>query len=247
VRVAAGAIGRSAFNVTVPTDAALSEFDFLSSDVIEDPFKANAIARRDAPVYQLPGTSIYMVSTFDLIAEACANPVALSNDFSMLLEGHARSDAEIQAVIGNGWPQMNTLLTADPPAHTRYRKLVNLAFSPLRVNKIESHIERIVDELIDRFIDKGRCEFVSEFGVPLPVTVIADQIGVPRADVAQLKEWSDAVADRLGGMLTRDQELDCAHIWSTPGSRMKGRWRPRSCSASCSSCWWPATRRPPTH
>jgi len=193
------------------TDTALAELNFLSPDIIEDPFEANAIARREAPVYQLPGTSIYMVSTFDLIAEACANPAAFSNDFSILLEGHARSDAEIQSVIAKGWPQMNTLLTADPPSHTRFRKLVNLAFSPVRVNKIESHIERITDELIDRFIDRGHCEFVAEFGVPLPVTVIADQIGVPRADVAQLKEWSDAVADRLGGMLTRDQELECAH------------------------------------
>ncbi len=189
----------------------LAELNFLSPEIIEDPFAANALARREAPVYQLPGTSIYMVSTFDLIAEACANPAAFSNDFSFLLEGHARNDAEIQSVIARGWPQMNTLLTADPPSHTRFRKLVNLAFSQVRVNKIESHIEQIVDELIDRFIDKGHCEFVAEFGVPLPVTVIADQLGVPRADVGQLKEWSDAVADRLGGMLTRDQELECAH------------------------------------
>jgi cytochrome P450 len=189
----------------------LAEVDFLSPEIIEDPFSANAIARRDAPVHQLPGTSIYLVSTYDLIADACANPAAFSNDFSSLLEGRARDDAEIRSVIARGWPQVNTLLTADPPSHTRFRKLVNLAFSPLRVNKIEGHIEAIVDALIDRFIDNGRCEFVAEFAVPLPVTVIADQLGVPRADVAQLKEWSDAVADRLGGMLTRDQELECAH------------------------------------
>ena len=191
--------------------ATVVDFDFLSPEVIEDPVTANAVARRDAPVYRLPGTSIFMVSTYDLIAEACAKPDALSNDFSSLLEGHARKDAEIASVIAQGWPQVDTLLTADPPAHTRFRKLVNLAFSPLRVNKIEAHIETIVDRVIDGFIDKGHCEFVSAFATPLPVTVIADQLGVPRGDIAQLKEWSDAVADRLGGMLTRDQQLACAH------------------------------------
>jgi cytochrome P450 len=159
----------------------------------------------------LPNTSIFMVSTYDLITEACANPDALSNNFGSLLEGHARDDAEIKSVIARGWPQVDTLLTADPPAHTRFRKLVNLAFSPARVNKIEARIEAIVDGLIDGFIDQGRCEFVAAFATPLPLTVIADQLGVPLADIAQLKQWSDAVADRLGGMLTRDQQLECAH------------------------------------
>jgi cytochrome P450 len=193
-----------------PGPVSVADFDFLSPEVIEDPMAANAAARRDAPVYQLPGTSIFMVSTYDLIAEACANPEAFSNDFGSLLEGHAREDAEIASVIAQGWPQVATLLTADPPAHTRFRKLVNLAFSPVRVNKIEGHIETIVDGLIDGFISQGRCEFVGAFAAPLPLTVIADQLGVPRADIAQLKEWSDAVADRLGGMLTRDQQLECA-------------------------------------
>ena len=197
--------------MTPQADTPLADIDYLSAEVIEEPFTANAIARREAPVYLLPGTAIYMVSTYDLIAEACADHVAFSNDFGGLLEGSARKDEEISAVITQGWPQVKTLLTADPPAHTRFRKLVNLAFSPLRVNKIEAHIESIVDGLIDRFIGTGRCEFVAEFAVPLPVTVIADQLGVPRTDVAQLKDWSDAVADRLGGMLTREQQLVCAH------------------------------------
>ena len=101
--------------MTTSTETALAAVNFMSPEIIEDPFAANALARREAPVYRLPGTAIYMVSTFELIAEACANPAAFSNDFSFLLEGHARNDAEIQSVIARGWPQMNTLLTADPP------------------------------------------------------------------------------------------------------------------------------------
>ena len=191
--------------------ASVSQFNFFSPEVVENPFEANAVARREAPVYQLPGTAIFMISTYDLIAEACGQPAIFSNDFSGALQGNARNDEEIKAVIGTGWPQVNTLLTADPPVHNRFRKLVNLAFSPGRVNKVEAHVEAIVDELIDRFADTGRCEFVTEFGVGLPISVISDQLGVPRADIALFKQWSDAFADRLGGMLTRDQELACAH------------------------------------
>ena len=192
------------------TDA-LAQYNFMSPEVVEDPMAANAAARREAPVYQLPGTPIFMVSTHDLIAEACAQPAVFSNDFSGALQGNSRDDEQIKAVIATGWPQVHTLLTADPPVHTRFRKLVNLAFSPARVNKVEAHVEKIVDELIDRFIGAGHCEFVKEFGVGLPITVISDQLGVPRADIGLFKQWSDAFADRLGGMLTRDQELACAH------------------------------------
>lgn len=191
--------------------ARIDQFNFLAPDVVEDPFPANAVARRDAPVYQLPGTPIYMISTFDLIAAACALPAVFSNDFNAALQGKSRDDVEIKSVLTQGWPQVDTLLTADPPVHTRYRKLVNLAFTPLRVNKVEARVESIVNELIDRFIDPGRCEFVREFAVALPITVISEQLGVPKSNIALFKEWSDAIADRLGGMLTRDQELVCAH------------------------------------
>jgi cytochrome P450 len=188
----------------------LAEINFFSPEIVEDPFAANALARREAPVHHVPGTPIFMVSTFDLINEAALKPEVFSNNFSEALQGNAREDAEIKAMLAQGWPQVNTLLTADPPEHTRFRKLVNLAFSPGRVNKLEGGITEIVDGLIDRLLAKRSCEFVSEFCVPLPVTVIADQLGVPRADLTLFKEWSDAFADRLGGMLTRDQELECA-------------------------------------
>lgn len=189
---------------------ALARINFFSPEIVESPFEANALARREAPVYHVPGTPIFMVSTYDLICEAAANPAVFSNNFSEALQGNAREDPEIRAVLAQGWPQVNTLLTADPPEHTRFRKLVNLAFSPARVNKLEDGIVAIVDGLVDRLLEKRRCEFVTEFCVPLPVTVIADQLGVPREDLRLFKEWSDAFADRLGGMLTREQELECA-------------------------------------
>ena len=189
---------------------ALEGIDFFSPEIVENPFAANALARRTAPVHRLPGTSIYAVSTFDLVVEVTSRPDVFSNDFKEALQGKAVCDPEIQSILARGWPQVDTLLTADPPHHTRFRKLVNLAFTPVLVNNIEADIEARADALIDQFIDNGRCEFVKEFAVPLPLTVIARQVGVPQTDLAQFKEWSDAFTSRLGSMLTRDQELDCA-------------------------------------
>jgi cytochrome P450 len=71
-------------------------------------------------------------------------------------------------------------------------------------------IQGVVDELIDGFIDRNQCEFISEFAAPLPVKVIAQQLGVPQADLTKLRQWSDAFIARLSQLLTREQEIECA-------------------------------------
>jgi cytochrome P450 len=71
-------------------------------------------------------------------------------------------------------------------------------------------IQGVVDELIEGFIDRNQCEFMSEFAAPLPVKVIAQQLGVPQADLPKFKQWSDAFIARLSHLLTREQEIECA-------------------------------------
>ncbi|WP_254013249.1 cytochrome P450 [Limnofasciculus baicalensis] len=88
--------------------------------------------------------------------------------------------------------------------------LVNKAFTTSRVKKMEDYIKQTVDEIIDSFITKGECEFVSEFAVPLPVKAIAAQLGVPQEDLPKLKKWSDSFIARLSRMISREQELESA-------------------------------------
>jgi cytochrome P450 len=77
---------------------------------------------------------------------------------------------------------------------------------------MHAYIEQVVDELIDDFVDKGECEFVRDFATPLPVFVIADQLGVPREDLRRIKAWSDAFASRLGGMANPEEEVENARL-----------------------------------
>jgi len=100
----------------------------------------------------------------------------------------------------------------DPPQHKVYRSLINKVFSAKRVEKMQAYMEQIVDELIDGMLEKGECEFVRDFATPLPVYVIADQLGVPRDDLRKIKAWSDAFASRLGGMVTPDEEIENAKL-----------------------------------
>ncbi len=188
-----------------------ADFDFFSPEVIESPFEFYAALRREAPVYQLPGTDIFMLSRWEDIRRVNRDTRTFSNDFQHLLKGAAPS-AEAAAIYDQGYEQPPTLLTLDPPEHKVFRSLINKVFSSSRVEKMHDYIEQVVDELIDAFIDKGECEFVRDFATPLPVYVIADQLGVPRKDLRRIKAWSDAFASRLGGMAGPEEEVENARL-----------------------------------
>jgi cytochrome P450 len=191
-------------------NAAAKSIDFFAAEVLADPFAAYRQGLIESPVYAVPGTDVTMVLSYALVAEAAARVDDFSNDFGAILAGTRSADPEVVAVLDKGWPMRDTLLTADPPDHTRFRKLVNLAFSMKRVDALEAHVRAIVTALIDGFIDRGSCDFVAEFAMPLPVQLITEQIGIDRTDFATVKRWSDAFADRLGGMISHERELECA-------------------------------------
>ncbi len=185
------------------------EGNVFAPETLVDPFDYyRAIHDAGVEIELLEGMNTYVVYSYDLCNEALGKPEIYSNDFSVLMGREA--DEEIQAILAEGWPDVPTLLTADHPVHTRNRKLVNLAFSsPREVNAIEADMRTKSIELIEAFADKGACEFVEAFAVPLPVAMIAGQIGLddnPR----QVKEWSDAAVDRFSQMVDHDRKLECA-------------------------------------
>lgn len=191
-------------------NAVAPPIDFFSAEVLADPFAAYQQALATSPVYPVPGAGVTLVLSYALVAEATGRVEDFSNDFSAILAGARSADPDVVAVLEQGWPQRDTLLTADPPDHTRFRKLVNLAFSMKRVDALEAHVRSIVTNLIDGFIERGACEFVRDFAMPLPVQMITEQIGIDRTDFATVKRWSDAFADRLGGMISKEREMACA-------------------------------------
>jgi cytochrome P450 len=192
----------------------LSDYNFFDPELLVCPYEFYKLAQEQAPIMELPSpktnAKLFLVTRYDLVIEILKNTLVFSSNFSTLLAGKEEQDDELQKIYARGWPQMNTLLTADPPEHERFRSLVNKAFTSERINKMHDLIQQIVDELIDSFIEQSKCEFVSEFAVPLPIKVIAQQLGVPQADLPKFKQWSDAFIMRLGHMLSREQEIECA-------------------------------------
>ena len=105
--------------------------------------------------------------------------------------------------IGNDVPLLP--LSVDPPDHAKYRRLLDPQFSPKRMNELESEARELVNEIIDRFADRGECEFHDEFATPLPSTIFLALTGLPQEDLPQFLQWRDDTI-RPEGRTMEEQE-----------------------------------------
>jgi cytochrome P450 len=90
------------------------------------------------------------------------------------------------------------MLRTDPPDHTRLRGLVSKAFTPRAIEALRPRVEQIVAELLDSANGQGQTDVIRTLAYPLPVTVIAEMLGLPVEDREQFKRWSDDLVLSLG-------------------------------------------------
>lgn len=190
----------------------LAQINAFDPELLQDPYPYFSRLRDEAPVFRDPKTNIVSVSTYDLIQKVNTQPRIFSNDFSeQLRSGSATAmDPDELAILSQGVIVKNTMLTADPPAHTRYRKLAMKAFTYKRVEGMGDYVAQVANNLIDTFVKDGHCEFKTAFANLLPMTVIADALGVPRTDMDRFRLWSDAFVVQLGGVSDKATRLDAA-------------------------------------
>lgn len=183
----------------------IHEISPMAPQNLVSPWVMNKRLRDEAPVFQDPSSGIFFISRY-------ADVVAMARDhttFSSVMLGTntrqvASDDPEVLEIMKEGYPNVPTMLTQDPPLQRRYRKFVDGAFSPSNLKKLEPYIEEVSNRLIDEFVDQGRCEFLDAFGVPLPLTIIASQIGVPLEDLPKLRRWTEAFIGNLSQQLDLD-------------------------------------------
>ena len=187
----------------------LSELDFFSAEVQECPFHVYQQLQEEAPVWQMPGTNVFVVTRYDDIREIIRDPGRFSSNFSALLNTGS-SNEEVNTIYGKGYEMVETLLTQDPPRHRVYRNLVNKVFSNKRIEGMRSEVEKMSNELIDQWIDEPEVDLLNRFCVPLPIYVISDQLGVPRSELSLIKKWSDASASRLGRLADEEEQIQNA-------------------------------------
>ena len=151
------------------------------------------------------------MTSYELCREVMRQPDLYASGVSpMALKPSGVPQEVIDLYTNTGWLPTASCSTSDPPRHTWVRKLLDRLFTVSKVRELAPVIERMSHELIDGFAARGQCEFVRDFAHPLPMMIIADQIGVPRTDLAKFKAWSDAIVEPFSMMITREREIECA-------------------------------------
>jgi cytochrome P450 len=121
-------------------------------------------------------------------------PVVLSRlaDIEMALKRTDVFSSNMDAVdLGNIRPLIP--LQIDPPEHAKYRRILDPLFTPRQMAAREPAITELVNQMIDRFADRGECDFHEEFAVPLPCTVFLQLLGLPLEDLDKFLNWKDDV------------------------------------------------------
>lgn len=187
----------------------VERFPYPAPEVLENPYPFYEAMRNEQPVYREPNSGTYFVSRYADVAEAVRNPEAFSSKRKLI----PTDDAEITAIRARGFPDSISLTSHDPPEHSRYRSLVNKVLNPRNFRALEPEIRRLANALIDGFIADGEADLHRQFSIPLPLTVIADLLGLNHADLADLKRWSDDYTRTMGAQacpMSRAKMLDCA-------------------------------------
>jgi cytochrome P450 len=143
---------------------------------LEEPQPMYKALRESAPVFRSP------------------QGVVLSRlaDIEMALKRTDVFSSNMDAVdLGNLRPLIP--LQIDPPKHAEYRRILDPLFTPREMARREPGITALVNEMIDRFADRGKCDFHAEFAVPLPCTVFLRLLGLPLEDLESFLAWKDGV------------------------------------------------------
>ena len=188
-------------------------------DLYSDAFRANTYAtfarmRAQDPVLCQPGldgeSPIWFVTRYD-----DANATLLDDERFVRDPRLALTPDEL-AAFDVGLPDSmafidSNMLNRDGDDHRRLRRLVSKAFTPRIIERLRPRIQEIADGLIDPVVATSEMELVSSFAFPLPITVIAELLGVPPADRDRFREWSDAMVrpalaaaelERFGALMT---------------------------------------------
>lgn len=183
----------------------------LDPDIQECPWPLYKTMREGGPIYIDPKLGTYVISRYDDVREALGMHDVLSSQMGMRAANQPAEALRLYEEAGFG-EIMDTMVTNDPPSHTRYRALVDKAFTLGRVKKMQPYIEDLVNDLIDGFIEDGQADIAKQFSMPLPMSIIADQIGVSRDDIAKLKAWTDASVATIGLDKSPEELTDAARL-----------------------------------
>jgi hypothetical protein len=177
------------------SDPALSLCQLLDPAVLGNPYPLYHRLRTQDPVHWDPFLHEWVVTRYAdvtrVLHECSANCTPTPEQLTAM--GLSALNPIAQVMV-------KQMLFMDAPAHTRLRSLASQAFTPHRVQLLREHIQEITRGLVEAVLPAGRMDVIADLGEPLPCIVMAEMLGVPVRDHAQLKAWSRDFAEMLGNL-----------------------------------------------
>ncbi|MET0406531.1 MAG: cytochrome P450 [Cystobacter sp.] len=143
------------------------------------------VVRMMDPYYQQP---VWIVTRYKEAVEMMRDPRFIKDINKLPADAPARRMRVDSMEIIN-----RHMLSVDPPDHTRLRTIVSKAFTPRRVEELRPRVTAIAQRLLDGVQAQGSMDLLDAFAFPLPVTVIAEMLGVPTKDQDQFREWTNVI------------------------------------------------------
>jgi cytochrome P450 len=179
--------------------------------MLDDPRPFYARARREEPVFWSESLGLWVVTRYEDVCAVAKDAARFSSlDSIMPTPATVPPPPELLAELIKGFPQLPSLVTTDPPAHTQQRALVSRALSLRRLAAFEPILRGIAEGLVDAFAAKGRGELVEAFAIALPGNFIVDLLGLPREHFGQIHRWMTDSTEIFAGQKPVAQLLEHA-------------------------------------
>ena len=174
----------------------------LDPSVVEDPIAFYRQLQRQAPVWQVAETGVFVVSSFATIAEAVGRVEDFSSNMVCLLY---RDDEGLPRRLSFGDSGVQTLATADPPIHTVHRGVVFPELMARRMAELEPEIEDVAARGMARALKARTVDFMAEIGNVVPITIISELIGFCGSDPGRLLQAAFDSTQLIGATLSLRQ------------------------------------------
>ena len=189
------------------------QFNPFDPRLRSNPYEVFREMREEDPVHWSQAMQSWLLTGYDDILAVLRDHAHFSSERSRATNPFVKELEKFREASGPAG-RTPTMLSLDPPAHTRMRNLVNKAFTPRVVERMKPHIQDIADELLDALPDREHIDIVHDLAVPLPVIVIAETLGVPPEERERFKAWSTDVAGTLAGPFQPPAVMDRARVSS---------------------------------
>ncbi|MDB5352861.1 MAG: cytochrome [Planctomycetota bacterium] len=176
------------------TSEAIGGPKLFGPEMLADPYPVYHTLRAADPVLWVPTLDAWVVTSYEAVSAGLRDARLSSQRFDRI---RGRAESKLPGTTVD--PSMRSMIHMDPPDHSRLRSLVVKAFTPRVVDAMEGRIQGMIDGFLSGITCPGRMDVMDVLAYPLPVTVIAEMLGVSPEDRHRFKTWSDEISVILSG------------------------------------------------